>query len=260
MERQIGEIFEHNGEWYQCVRGQSEEKCTGCFFKTSPICIDLNCLGNERKDHTKVIFKKLEKVGEPYSIGTYIFQRYKVFIKPYIFNDPFFTVNTAIDDEFISIEVKQNKEDMEEKESAMDFVVTPPRLTGDKPEHQLNLKSFDLQKARDGKPVCTRDGRKARIICFDTKGDPCPIIALVEENGLESAYHYDKNGQNAYKKSGLDLMMLPEKKEGWVNIVRGSNGKSHMGRGIFQSKEEAEYAIKEFSDNLIDTIKVSWEE
>ena len=42
------------------------------------------------------------------------------------------------------------------------------------------FKPFDLEQAKAGKPVCTRDGRKARIICFDTKtlGD-YPIIALV---------------------------------------------------------------------------------
>lgn len=74
-------------------------------------------------------------------------------------------------------------------------------------------KPFDLEQAKAGKPVCTRDGRKARIICFDAKGDPCPIIALVEENGIESAYHYDKNGQNAYNKSKLDLMMLPKRNQ-----------------------------------------------
>ena len=33
-----------------------------------------------------------------------------------------------------------------------------------------------------------------------------------------------------------------------------------MGRGIFQSKEEAKNAIKAFNDNLIDTIKIGWEE
>ena len=121
-------------------------------------------------------------------------------------------------------------------------------------------KPFNLEEAKAGKPVCTRDGRKARIICFDAKGDPCPIIALVEENGIESAYHYDKNGQNAYNKSKLDLMMLPEKKSGQVNIVIESNGRPHMGRDIFQSKEEAEDAIKAFSSKLIDTIKIEWYE
>ena len=66
MEWKIGEIKQVNGEWYQCVRGQSGEKCIGCSFKFSPSCIFFHCLESERKDHTKVIFKKLEKVGEPY--------------------------------------------------------------------------------------------------------------------------------------------------------------------------------------------------
>ena len=51
-------------------------------------------------------------------------------------------------------------------------------------EKKLNLKPFDIQKAREGKPVCTRDGRKARIICFDRrlfyKNVSYPILALVE--------------------------------------------------------------------------------
>ena len=131
-------------------------------------------------------------------------------------------------------------------------------------ENKLNLKPFDIQKAREGKPVCTRDGHKARIICFDRKlyhdGVNYPIVALVYDNDNELIYTFTKDGlyiEN--EEDDDDLMMLPEKKEGWVNIVRGSNG-SHMGRGIFQSKEEAENAIKAFSDNLIDTVKISWEE
>lgn len=60
----------------------------------------------------------------------------------------------------VYIEIKQNKEDME--------------------ENKLNLKPFDLQKAREGKPVCTRGGRKARIICFDKKEKDFPIVALIE--------------------------------------------------------------------------------
>lgn len=36
--------------------------------------------------------------------------------------------------------------------------------------NSLTLKPFDLEAAKQGKPVCTRDGRKARIVCFDLKG------------------------------------------------------------------------------------------
>lgn len=130
-------------------------------------------------------------------------------------------------------------------------------------EKKLNLKPFDIQKAREGKPVCTRDGRKARIICFDLQSiEKTPIVAAVQVTDKQEviSHYYEDGRQFVDGISELDLMMLPEKKEGWVNIVRGSNGGPHMGRGIFQSKEEAENAIKAFSDNLIDTVKISWEE
>ena len=79
-------------------------------------------------------------------------------------------------------------------------------------EKELNLKPFDLQKAKEGKSVCTRDGRKARILCFDLENNVCPIVAAVKENNMEVLYHYDTKGLNCYKKSGIDLMMLPDKK------------------------------------------------
>ncbi len=32
MERKIGEIFEYNGEWYQCVKDTTDEDCGECDF------------------------------------------------------------------------------------------------------------------------------------------------------------------------------------------------------------------------------------
>lgn len=72
------------------------------------------------------------------------------------------------------------------------------------------LKPFDLNAAKDGKPVCTKDGRPARIICFDTKGDIYPIIALVDDNGLEVTIRYNEEGKSRNKDSDEDLMMAPE--------------------------------------------------
>ena len=127
----------------------------------------------------------------------------------------------------------------------------------------MNLKPFDLEAAKAGKPVCTRDGHKVRIVWFD-RINARPILVLVPstDGKGEDVFDYFVNGKriaNALE-SDLDLMMPFEKKEGWVNIVRGNDGRSYMGRGIFQSKEEAENTIKAFSDNLIDTIKICWEE
>lgn len=122
-------------------------------------------------------------------------------------------------------------------------------------EKKLNLKPFDIQKAREGKPVCTRDGRRVRIICFDAKRrDKKSIIALVPSKdypGFEDLIAYPNNGNyyGGHENDG-DLMMLPEKREGWVNVYK------HF---VYKSKEEAQSNVN--TDNeLIDTIKMEWEE
>lgn len=122
-------------------------------------------------------------------------------------------------------------------------------------ENKLNLKPFDIQKAKEGKPVCTRDGRKARIICFDAK-DTQPIIGLYEKNidGIVREYlcSYHTDGRMYDDQdTGYDLMMLPEKKEGWVNI--------YDDMVIYASEEEAKIGIAT-ERNYIATAKVEWEE
>ena len=119
----------------------------------------------------------------------------------------------------------------------------------------MNLKPFDIQKAREGKPVCTRDGRKARIICFDRKlyhdGYNYPIVAMVNDNDNELVHAYTQDGLLVgNRECDLDLMMLPEKKEGWVNIYKYS---------VYDTKDEALIGRSE-SRGYIDTIKISWEE
>lgn len=89
MEWKIGEIRQINGEWYQCI--------VGCHCPDYAFCNN-NCeereritLGNKlikeettgfctpefREDGKSVIFKKLEKVGEPYQYINGIYQEYK---------------------------------------------------------------------------------------------------------------------------------------------------------------------------------------
>ena len=243
MERKIGEIFEYNGEWYQCIVGNG---CWDCAFnkrKCSTVVDngDLigECCADRRKDNKEVIFKKLEKVGEMYekrvSDGTSsTFQRYRVYNSVILPKEPYIYCNFI--DSTIEIEIKQNKENMEEK--------------------KLNLKPFDIQKAREGKPVCTMDGRKARIICFDFRDveEICCLIAAVDYGKAEKIYYYDSCGKyRGGDSSKHDLMMLPEKKEGWVNIYRSQ---------IYNTPEKAKEAYKRTcnDDNYLQTIKIEWEE
>ena len=148
MERKVGEIFEYNGEWYQCVEQPKQYDCATvcelCSFNVIGNCDLDKCSGTYRSDKKSVIFKKLEKVGEPFKSMGNCYQVYKTYCEPTNVG-----LGSSYDGSKVVIKIKQNKENMEEK--------------------KLNLKEFDLEAAKAGKPVCTRDGRKARIICFDAK-------------------------------------------------------------------------------------------
>ena len=265
MERKIGEIFEYNGEWYQCVK--SDGTCKGCVGKFQPysFCNGFGgCVGK--------IFKKLEKVGEPFVSGGKLYQHYKVFDIDNIDFNKCTNMNVHnYNKKTLTVEIKQNQEDMEEKYSELTDIVHEymdkdmtykdfkeaindwvDDYVANKESDKPTLKPFDLQQAKTGKPVCTRDGRKARIICFDAKDDRS-IIALVESKieRKEIIVFYLDNGFYFYnEESQDDLMMLPEKKEGWVNVYK---------ERVYKSKEEA-VGKKYDGCTYIDTIKVEWEE
>lgn len=257
MERKVGEIFEYNGEWYQCIHTKSLG-CENCDLATkSDIhCSDVfeirgECLSCYRKDSKSVIFKKLEKVGEPHFIYDKIFKGGKVYVQNFMVYEDFKNHKPICDDyvlydwheKIISIEIKQNKEDMEEK--------------------KLNLKEFDLEAAKAGKPVCTRDGRKARIICFDAKRkDGKNIMALIpskEYPEFEDLVAYPNNGNyhGGHENDG-DLMMLHQKKEGWINIYTSYDG-IETGISVYETKEIAKKGVDN-SVSYLGTIKIEWEE
>ena len=237
MERKIGEIFEFGGEWYQCVKGNTCDECSfnksswNCSFDGTPYCSD-------RSDEIEVIFKKLEKVGEPYRrwlspFNNVMVQRYRLYGRNVIMPDEPIMLLEPNYKNSVEIEIKQIKEDMEDLDKIKVRDYTKVEELNVMEEKKLNLKPFDIQKAREGKPVCTRDGHKARIICFDRK-DNTPIVALIEcANHAEILQCVHNDGKCFhYDTSDNDLMMLPEKKEGWINVKKDA--------GLFKSREEAE--------------------
>ena len=275
MERKIGEIFEYKGEWYQCVEGYH---CYDCDFRhKNGTCIIYanypeskmgNCNGDYRTDNKNVVFKKLEKVGEPYVIEKVLYQHYKVFDIDNVYGDGFFWCVHNYKARTLTIGLKQNKEDMEEKKQKLDKLVDDYmacriqyaefdkeiKALYDKEESKPTLKEFDLEAAKAGKPVCTRDGRKARIICFDARDAKVgpTIVALIEtSNGYESIERYNMQGKFLVEGcDSYDLMMLPEKKEGWIVIHKEA----------IYDKETAEKIARETTANVIKIQKIEWEE
>lgn len=277
MERKIGEIFLYDGEWYQCVE---EDGCAKCDLRNKICTRDTSintfksCDRNFRSDGRSVIFRELEKVGEPYydKNCSQVLQRYNYYVPTITFDLRVHVLGNNV----VGIENEQSKENMEEKDvikikqtplqllverynkglSYSDFEEEVKKLYANNHIEENHLKPFDLEAAKAGNPVCTRDGRKARIICFDKKGDH-PIIALIEDKKGEEVVSeeinfYFINGRAINEKieSNDDLMMLPEKKEGWVNIYRGQ---------VYNTLERAKKAV-DHNDNYLKTIKIDWEE
>ena len=318
MERKIGEIFEYNGEWYQCVEG------TGCY--KCDFHIDENTCGVEspyctcRSDKKNVIFKKLEMVGEPYRrwlspFNNIMVQRYRLYGRNVIMPDEPIMLLEPNYKNSVEIEIKQIKEDMEEKEQCGDnrfeviekakkHLLSSTNIESRKEEMKVldnflfrcwqmgwlkqyedaeekkiqhydcffdgkssksNLKPFDLKAAKAGKPVCTRDGRKARIVCFDAEGNK-PLIILSKINGQEVILRYTEKGQSDNFHSPTpredDLMMLLEKKEGWVNVYRDCDGTNITKDDNIYSSKDAAIASAQIidRDNYVATTIIKWEE
>lgn len=249
MERKIGEIFEYNGEWYQCIEGTCNNECYFYNRSLHKTIADINgngfgaCNACFRNDNKFVIFKKLEKVGEPFIGKVHIqLQRYKIYAEPIV--NPAENIGYIDEGDMIAMEIKENKEDMEEK--------------------KLNLKPFDIKKAKEGYPVCTRDGRKARIICFDFRiSDEICMIAAIECGKTETIFYYDLDGKcRGDGNNKYDLITLLEKKEGWVNVYRDCDGANITKDDNIYSSREAAIASAQFinGNHYVATTKINWEE
>lgn len=125
------------------------------------------------------------------------------------------------------------------------------------------MKQFNLEEylKNPSRKVVTRDGRNARIICTDAKGD-FPIIALIETtNGsIEFVYKFKKNGRFLDNDSDYryDLFFVTEKHEGWVNLYRSVLDVIYAGC-VYTSEKEAKERIDD-PQRYVTTVKIEWEE
>ena len=123
---------------------------------------------------------------------------------------------------------------------------------------ETKLKPFDLEAAKAGAKVVTRNGEPVRILCFDRKDNQSPIVGLVSREYGEGLVSFTKDGK--YFVNGAthcnDLFMAPEKHEGWVVIV--GEDKFVLSEAVYETREEAEEDCKDYAG--ITVVKVEWEE
>lgn len=111
------------------------------------------------------------------------------------------------------------------------------------------------------RPIVTRDGHAARIICTNRIDKTHSILALLfedEDRDREEVYQYTSKGEYfSNASSPHDLFFAPIKKEGWINIYHHEGRNSSSSKGIYDTKEEA---LKCRFKNCVDTVQIEWEE
>lgn len=116
------------------------------------------------------------------------------------------------------------------------------------------MKPFNLEQALAGAPVITREGRNVvRIFYAEEACENSQVICVFE---TETVFHYYKDGAYTNSSSVHELVMAPQKKEGWINVYN-VHSLDVTGKNIYPT-EEAALANKGF--DCIATIKIEWEE
>lgn len=106
------------------------------------------------------------------------------------------------------------------------------------------MKNFDLAAAKAGAPVCTRDGRSARIICTDCRGVNS-VLALVDYGASESLKGYRPTG-NYGGPDYFDLMMRDD--DYLEKLARGEYG-NHIEDKL--EKVDREHLRRELSEKIM---------
>lgn len=108
------------------------------------------------------------------------------------------------------------------------------------------MRPFDLEAAKAGKPVITREGNPVRLVCFDMQRDQ-PILGLIKNGtGKEEVNSWGSNGSYWHDNSGSgnDLLMAPEEITLWINLYKSGVSGTICAAVPFKSQEVAEANAK----------------
>lgn len=87
------------------------------------------------------------------------------------------------------------------------------------------MKNFDLEAAKRGAAVCTREGMKARIVCFDRVDLEYPILGLRKNKaGVEYIFSYTLDGFAFLEDIGGDEDLMMRDDDYLEKLERGEYG------------------------------------
>lgn len=116
--------------------------------------------------------------------------------------------------------------------------------------------------ANPKRKVVTRDGRNVRIVCTDRQGGDRPILILCfESDGIERCFSCFPNGRRYVDiDSCMDLFFAPEKRSGWINLLRNSCGEVFISSTYPYEDEKTTKLEASNRSNVVATCKITWEE
>lgn len=116
------------------------------------------------------------------------------------------------------------------------------------------MKPFDLERAKAGDPVVTRDGLPVRIVDFNYKPSiqAYSILVIIQnDDGHEISCAYDHKGNyfpGSNTDSVHDLFMAPKKVQYWANVFRNTHGGLYAGSVYPSNHKNFEQFEKEKED------------
>lgn len=118
------------------------------------------------------------------------------------------------------------------------------------------MKPFDLEKAKSGDKVCTRDGKEARFLGV-IKNSVYPVIAVyVDLDGEECVEAYTPEGHVSLCGEDECDLVMDASNAGYINIFKDNI----CGGKIWRTREEAESNACKHDDRYITTVRVEWED
>ena len=80
------------------------------------------------------------------------------------------------------------------------------------------MKPFDLEAAKAGAPIVTRDGRPAKFIAHVAEAHPSQRLLVLIDGTVHTKFESGKYAASPAHVSDNDLFMAPVKRTVWINL------------------------------------------
>jgi hypothetical protein len=96
------------------------------------------------------------------------------------------------------------------------------------------MKPFDLEAAKRGEPIITRDGREAKLLAYEPDLGNLPVVVMIAGSVTQMTKNGSWVGDNS---CSCDLFMAPKKRTVWVNFYSNRESVAYY----YDTENDADY-------------------